>query len=572
MGRRRAIAYDPNNKNRGKGRRRGKISVDVDATDITGSVTFYGAPTPPDNGYIITSDSNTRLGISTNSATPIFWTADDSTIVNVVDGLPGNTTNITTTSQAFQYLADNNYYVMGPSNTETPTDKLIFEVDARRVDSYPTTGNKWYDISPNSDVMNYTYNNSNIEYEDATKSMFRTVLKTQADHYRSEDTYDIDGDFTMIVLAKVYQCHNGTANGLLTNHSHAHNTGAGITVKTITNDADFRISCNTGNGSSRTYHTYYGTSNIKDRWCHLMVHYSGTTLSLWVNGVKEYTRTYSMASRADNIDLFNWSTTYNSNSNYRPKCKIQYGQVYEKALANAEISQSYYQANIVTDGLELALDAGNLVSYESGSTKTYSLAGNVTGSFNNGVAYSHDFGGTFVFDGSNDYITLNKNLITEVGGIGSSTEYTLEAWIYVESSQGTTTNADSIIGHTSATGFGMQVGISGGKPRINYGARSTSNFYSSTFEYNEWKHVVLSRKNTSNYCFTYLDGKFDGHGGTRTLQINSPADGDLTIGHSGGRITGYFDGKIAVVRVYKKALSADEVMQNFNAQKSRFGL
>jgi hypothetical protein len=55
----------------------------------------------------------------------------------------------------------------------------------------------------------------------------------------------------------------GTANGLVTNHSHGGNSGAGITVKTIS-DSDFRMSCNTGTGSSRTFHSYYGTTNIKD--------------------------------------------------------------------------------------------------------------------------------------------------------------------------------------------------------------------------------------------------------------------------------------------------------------------
>jgi hypothetical protein len=39
-----AIAFDPDFKNRGKGRRRGKISVDIDAQNLTGSLTFYSIP------------------------------------------------------------------------------------------------------------------------------------------------------------------------------------------------------------------------------------------------------------------------------------------------------------------------------------------------------------------------------------------------------------------------------------------------------------------------------------------------------------------------------------------------
>ena len=169
----------------------------------------------------------------------------------------------------------------------------------------------------------------------------------------------------------------------------------------------------------------------------------------------------------------------------------------------------------------------------------------------------------------NDYITLDDNLVSAVGGIGTSTEYTLEAWIYVQTSSGTTTNSDNIIGHTSATGFGMQVGVSNSKPRINYGARSTSNFYSSKFEYNEWVHVVLSRRSTNPECQTYLNGVLD-VSSTSNLDIISPADGDLNIGGGGGRVSGYFDGSMGPVRVYSKALTAEEVQQNFQAQRSRF--
>jgi hypothetical protein len=562
MGRRRAVAYDPNNFNRGKGRRRGKVSVDVDAQNLTGSVVFYGAPTPPDNGYIITSDSNTKFGISTNTATPVFWTATDSDIISVVNGLPGNTTNITTSGEAFKYLADNNYYVLGPSSKTTPTDKLIFEVDARRMDSYPTTGNTWYDISPENNHMSYTYNNSNIEYEDATKSMYRTVLRTQADHYRSANTYDLDGDFTMIVLARVESCHNGTANGLLTNHSHAHNTGAGITVRTITNDADFRISCNTGTGSSRTFHTYYGTSNIKDKWSHLMVHYSGNTLSLWVNGVKEYTRSYSMASRADHIDLFNWSTTYNSNSNYRPKCKIQYGKVYEKALTNAEISSSYYQGDIVTDGLIRALDFSNLVCWESGSADGRDLTLNDTFDLFNTPVYTTDFGGGISCNATNEFIALADKAPTNY--------VSAECWFRKDTSEG----GENIIFNKENS---WEVKEQSGAFYWALMANNKSWFWdpaNASISVGETCQIVLTYD--GNYVKFYKNGQLTdtytypsngilGNQTTAWPKLNSRAT-TRTSSSSLGDMS-YFQ-----FRIYNKALSDGEVAKNFNAQRGIFGL
>jgi hypothetical protein len=560
MGRRRAVAYDPNNFNRGKGRRRGKVSVDVDAQNLTGSVVFYGAPTPPDNGYIITSDSNTKFGISTNTATPVFWTATDSDIISVVNGLPGNTTNITTSGEAFKYLADNNYYVLGPSSKTTPTDKLIFEVDARRMDSYPTTGNTWYDISPENNHMSYTYNNSNIEYEDATKSMYRTVLRTQADHYRSANTYDLDGDFTMIVLARVELCHNGTANGLLTNHSHVHKTGAGITVRTITNDTDFRISCNTGTGSSRTFHTYYGTSNIKDKWSHLMVHYSGTTLSLWVNGVKEYTRSYSMASRADYIDLFNWSTTYNYNSNFRPKCKIQYGQVYEKALTNAEISSSYYQGDIVTDGLIRALDFSNLVCYESGSTSGTDLTLNDTYTISNSPRYTSDFGGGVHCDETDERIALDDNCATDY--------VTIECW-YTRTAAG---SGEDIVFNKEST---WEVRDDGGNIQWALMANNRSWFWwdsGADISVGETAQIVLSYGGSSVkfykngeliQTYNYPSGGVLGNQNSTFPKLNARGTGSP---YNYGNHTFY------QFRIYDRALTDGEIIQNFNAQRGIFGL
>jgi hypothetical protein len=73
-----------------------------------------------------------------------------------------------------------------------------------------------------------------------------------------------------------------------------------------------------------------------------------------------------------------------------------------------EIIQNYYGGPIVTDGLVLAVDAGNLVSYERGSTTTYSLTGSFTGSLQNGTGFSSNNGGAWSFDGTDDYITFGN--------------------------------------------------------------------------------------------------------------------------------------------------------------------
>ena len=230
----------------------------------------------------------------------------------------------------------------------------------------------------------------------------------------------------------------------------------------------------------------------------------------------------------------------------------------------------YVGPDIITNGLVYSIDAGSTRSYPGTGIAVTDLAGNFNSVMENGVAIGNSNGGVFDFDGTDDYITTNNDFLS-VTPISTSTEYTLEAWIYVRTSSGTTTNSDCIIGHDSDTGFGMQVGVSSSKPRINYGARNTSNFYSSTFEYNEWKQVVLTRRSISPECFAYFNGALD-LSSTSDLDLESPSDGDVNIGGGGGRISGYFDGLMGPVRVYNVVLTAEQVLQNYNAQKSRFGL
>jgi len=192
----------------------------------------------------------------------------------------------------------------------------------------------------------------------------------------------------------------------------------------------------------------------------------------------------------------------------------------------------------------------------------------------NGASYSSVGGGSIEFDGVNDYV--NSNGKTYIGSgeiaVGGNGSYTLEAWINVRTSQGTTTNSDSIVGSSSTYGVGMQVGINGTSPRINYGARGKSNFYSSNFSYNTWTHVCLSRIGGVSVR-SYLNGQLDTTTSSGNLWV--PGDqtiGEMRIGNSSPRVTGYYDGYISIVRIYNIGLTDEQVLQNFNATRGRFGI
>lgn len=224
------------------------------------------------------------------------------------------------------------------------TDESDGEIREGLVSHWKLDGNL-LDSSGNDNHLKIVYDNGLIIPSYPAKigsgCYERTTTETSADHLISEKKVNLTESFTMSCWALVAKC-TSSANGLVTNHNHGTNIGAGITVKYI--DAnDYRISCNTGSGTGRTYHTYYGTTNIKDKWSHLAIRFTSetNTLSLWVNGVQEKEVNYTMLSVEDYVGVFSWSLGYNTSSNYKPKCKIDDVRIYNRSLSDREMKKIY---------------------------------------------------------------------------------------------------------------------------------------------------------------------------------------------------------------------------------------
>lgn len=192
-------------------------------------------------------------------------------------------------------------------------------------------------------TFSYIQNNGALSVNNSGKigKCYERTASAKNDLIRSSTTINLSDDISMACWAYVTGTIGDTANGLITNHSHADNTGIGITVKQVST-GDYRISCNTGTGSSRTYCTYYGKTNIKNAWHHLVLTYNKTAkqLQLWVDGKVECTlNNYVNASKADYIDIFNWSTTHYANGDYRPTCKLNDVRVYDHCLSVKEVGE-----------------------------------------------------------------------------------------------------------------------------------------------------------------------------------------------------------------------------------------
>ena len=231
-------------------------------------------------------------------------------------------------------------------------------------------------------------------------------------------------------------------------------------------------------------------------------------------------------------------------------------RMYNKQLTSGEISQNYHQGPIVTDDLVLAVDPSNLVSFESGTTTTYSLTGSLDGTLYNGIGYSSEYSGIFTLDGVDDGIIVPDDSTLDLS------DFTLEAWIWWNQHK----NYGSILCKGpggSGQLFNYAFFFYSGNIVCGFGDGSSWTPVSiSTPTINQWHHIV-GTYDGSNLKF-YLDGNL-----ANTVAVSgTPYQNttDLGLLHTPYPI----DGKVGPLRIYNKALTADEVAQNYNANIKRY--
>jgi hypothetical protein len=225
--------------------------------------------------------------------------------------------------------------------------------------------------------------------------------------------------------------------------------------------------------------------------------------------------------------------------------------------------------NIITDGLMLYLDAANTKSYISGSTTWTDIAARNNGTLVNGPTYSSANGGSIVFDGSNDYVSLGNF------NINLNFSWTISFWSFLTTPL--TAYPEVITFQTNSTNpfeiaFSNEVSYRG----ITFGSPITSrrkNDILLSNYINKWTQVVLSYQggdpnNVNNFVLYDM--------GVISPTTNSGGYGSITnqsvLGGGTGTSIHWFKGNIAQVSFYNRSLSATEVLQNYNATKTRFGL
>ncbi len=237
--------------------------------------------------------------------------------------------------------------------------------------------------------------------------------------------------------------------------------------------------------------------------------------------------------------------------------------------------------DLIQDGLVLCLDASDRNSYVSGSTTWFDLSGNNnSGSLVNGPTFNTGSLGSIVFDGTNDYISLGITPTNLRIGTG---DFTINTWVKLTTQTINPGDASYriIIGNKNAPAAAAGYSLVWNN-QFNKFLHATANgstwaqaFSTNTWAslYDVWANVVMIRQNgsTNNGCF-YINNVYEPIASTLTV-LDVTSNTAMNMGNTSD-LYGQYWTKITygTTQIYNRALSAQEVQQNYNSQKSRFGL
>jgi len=516
----------------------GVNQVEYSPTSTTG---WYAGISPPLSGYTVYVNK-------VSQGPSILVASNDNDLVSIARS-QGATSTVTTTAGALNYFASqSDMMVVNKNYNDIVISGLVMNWDASFVASYPVSGTSWYDISGsgNTGTLNNgpTFNSSGYFVFDGTDD---SVSRT----YNS--TFNIRSGITLCALFRRNSIFTQLSDCFILSRPPAWYFYDEYNAGTIRGDV-FIDGTRRGNRSvsmpndGRWYEFVY-TYDSSTGWA-IMYRNGVSASSTQVTGLSNYLIDSSNAN-FQSIFLNNVGKSYFVNNL----------KIYNRALSASEIQQNYYGGSIVTSGLTLAVDAGNLVSFQNGSGSTFSLVGSYTGALQNGVSYTIGGGGSWDFDGSDDWISIptytfgNGGWACNVWVQGDSVTYSTTGNIISNSSGGPVTNA---------MGF-----LSSKIHYRNYDGAWKSNSGNTTLTAGQW--YMLTWVNYSGATAQQGTMKMFVNGNVDSSVFNSYTTNGGPCDAIGRNWFSYFDGRIGLVQFYNKSLTDVEVTQNYNAQKRRFG-
>ena len=219
---------------------------------------------------------------------------------------------------------------------------------------------------------------------------------------------------------------------------------------------------------------------------------------------------------------------------------------------------------VVTDGLSLYIDAYNDISYTgTGLTCSDLSISNLTGVIT-GASFSQN---SFLFNGTNNYITITPSTETSP----RTKNFSTSAWF--KTSAFPVANSNIVANYPpfpNTSTYGIYVFTSGylsGFLRDNT-SNSITILSNSMMADGKWHNVAFIRDGFTGYL--YVDGVLNSSSTNLSLNDVNLDINSFQIGRNSASNGQYFNGYIQNASYYKRALTASEILQNYNALKSRY--
>ena len=432
------------------------------------------------------------------------------------------------------------------------SDNLAFHIDPANPRSYAGVGTVIYDLSGNGKTSYFT---NGAFYQNYQKGV---VVVDGNNDYISTPLFNLTSPITVSAWVK-----NVINEGIVFSAS-----GSGVVYgnseyifyflgKTLVVQGD--------PGGGKTFQ--FPQLNL-NQWSHLLLtRDASNNTSVYLNGIGSTSNSQSYSNTLQMNQIGRYSAFTNI---YNIKGSIGEVKIYNRALSASEVLQNYNasrkkylpEENIVKNGLVLNIDAANPSSYVGTLNTAYDLSGfGNTATLINGTGFTGTNGGAFLFDGTNDYISM---------GTASSvkpTQLTLACFFKINA-----INAPNVI--VGKQGNGVNNGSA------SYALVVQNGKLNFRIESGGIQDASYTFSNTSTY--NYAVGTYDGS--TMKLYLNGSLVGTATTSvsiiysDSYPLLMGYYANAFATnmsigsLKLYNRPLSATEIQQNFNAMRERYNI
>jgi hypothetical protein len=232
--------------------------------------------------------------------------------------------------------------------------------------------------------------------------------------------------------------------------------------------------------------------------------------------------------------------------------------------------------SIVSSGLILNYNISDSASYPGTGSTITDLQGSSNATTANSPAYTSSGGGYLTFNGSNQYFVTNTSLNSKLSPVNTSTVLSIFVWVYPMDNGVIVSELGQTAPNTSW--HDSQIEMVAGTIKFSVWSGSVQNLSSSiSTPLNNWYYIGFTYDGTN--LRGYVNGSLAVTSGTISRQTPYNNGGSLGLHYAVASIDGtslgdgsYANMRFGGMQIYNTALSGPNVLTNYNAQKSRFGL